>query len=434
VDEEFLCQICASVQEKPTVACENGHTFCFDCIEDWEKSCAERSEPVVCPGGCNARILANKTLNRPLQNVIAKLQVNCPLGEEFNAAKKAAAKRARLQYETTSSERLVVGTCNWQGTLGDYVEKHSVGLGCPLTRVTCCCGEEMRAHEVEDHQETVCPFYKIPCVHCNKKVPRESLRYHIAGVCPEVEKTCLACGEKMPRKDLGGKKFHIDSLLDDERYYGHMRTCPKFKVLCPYWNYGCYEEVEREDMDDHLIKNARKHASIVSGELKSIRDGMRFTETRICWTIPMHFLARMRAPEHYSPESHRLKVGDYNAFLKLHENDSSGDVVLRICVETPPCHLLKPRIDGILVHSLLYDHFEMSHSQEMKEDTDGSFLCVEVPLEKEKESDDDDETMDGATATVPLTLVDIFDPTSLLYRLSVSFRLAGPAEVELGCV
>lgn len=95
VDEDMLCHICHSVQDKPTVACKEGHTFCAGCLEGWEK----RSNQ--CPD-CRSAIPEEKVLNRPLQTIIAKLEVRCP---------KDGAKRARVTRASTSS----IQRCDWQG-------------------------------------------------------------------------------------------------------------------------------------------------------------------------------------------------------------------------------------------------------------------------------------------------------------------------------
>jgi len=37
VDSNLLCAICLSVQDQPARACMNGHTFCFQCLDQWSE-------------------------------------------------------------------------------------------------------------------------------------------------------------------------------------------------------------------------------------------------------------------------------------------------------------------------------------------------------------------------------------------------------------
>lgn len=103
-------------------------------------------------------------------SVINALQVRCP------------ATRAQLkQDEADATEDVstlcnaVANRCDWQGTLGDFVEKHR-DHECPLRKVKCPlgCPAMIFACDVETHTQKECPSRPVSSWAVKKPPPAEN--------------------------------------------------------------------------------------------------------------------------------------------------------------------------------------------------------------------------------------------------------------------
>lgn len=141
VDESLTCNVCYSVLEKPTAVCQAGHTLCGDCADDWKKRSDE------CPE-CRSTMCGN-IICRPLQTMILALKVHCCPEEN---ERRGAAKRARVAADDGASVSVnnttPVVSCEWEGTLSDFLEKHR-DHECQVREVKCPlgCGEVLRAFQ-----------------------------------------------------------------------------------------------------------------------------------------------------------------------------------------------------------------------------------------------------------------------------------------------
>lgn len=64
VDPELICAICMGIFNDPMVICDQGHSCCRKCINDWKK---RQSICPLCKGA-----LGNFVLNRVVANMIKR--------------------------------------------------------------------------------------------------------------------------------------------------------------------------------------------------------------------------------------------------------------------------------------------------------------------------------------------------------------------------
>jgi len=162
VDEEFLCSICTNVLKNPH-SCQQGHTFCLDCITQWLQNKSS------CPSGRKALKVSQLTKVRPMENMINRLMVRCVNADVKNNRRK----RRKLSASAAESEG-----CSWTGRLQDR-ERHS--KTCNYALVNCSkegCTTTVWRQDLKTHEET-CPCRCIPCTHCAKEVIARKHVYHV---------------------------------------------------------------------------------------------------------------------------------------------------------------------------------------------------------------------------------------------------------------
>jgi len=345
VDNNLTCGICKEVLEKPTTVCAEGHMFCAACIADWER---ERCD---CPT-CRENIIS-KILCRPVQNIIMDLQVSCPEIIEYTVSNTKRLCRESDDDVGASKRSLSAKTCDWIGTLSEYLESHKL-KECPYRQVHCDlgCNEMLRFCDLESHKEEKCSHRTIKCTLCNEEMKHSDLSLHNWKHCPEKPGRCLFCGEQMLRKFLGKRPpSGVDDLPEgllslEPRYSGHYKTCPKMRVLCDFHDHGCNVKVKREDLNKHHIKFARVHARMVNETLKSIQEDKDWSQKEMYWRIPISVLEpALDEPDlMFVEESQRVKIGGYQAFLRLMID--AGVVYVKVCVDRPP---FAPSIDSFVI-------------------------------------------------------------------------------------
>lgn len=270
---------------------------------------------------------------------------------------------------------------------------------------------------------------KVTCEKCDEEIEHCNMRTHLLYDCPEAETECMYCGEKMLRKLMGGQHYNSDT--ERWEYTGHHEVCPKLYVGCEFYNQGCFKNLRREDLDEHHVKFARKHAEMVSKEFKSIRAGKYWTAAPcINWVIPGHVLRRIST--RFSPESQRVKVGNYETFLKLVVTQT-GSVEARVCVEDPD--QTPPWVDRITIRLnqsiWAEDALEMRDAQKMEKDNgEDRVYSVGGQLTLYDSSSDND----GDWRRREVVVDDLEYESSGRCLITAQYRLKGPEEVRLGCL
>ena len=94
----------------------------------------------------------------------------------------------------------------------------------------------MERRHIPEHVRDSCPLREIVCEFCEGKVKASEMNPHLEE-CEEFPLHCpKGCSIEVKRKDI---PIHLDN------------HCPLQKVLCPYWDHGCREEMERRQTDAH---------------------------------------------------------------------------------------------------------------------------------------------------------------------------------------
>jgi len=427
-DGNLVCDICHAVQQEPTTICKNGHTFCKTCISEWLTS---RSNCPDCRGAFCAMILI-----QPVKNMVMSLRVRCPEKMEHDDPSKRPRVEGAEDVSDVPSE-----CCGWEGTLSDFLEKHC-DKECRFRKVKCPhgCRKSLRAFEVEAHKETECRKRKVTCTSCQQEIKHYELEYHQQNKCPETMTSCKDCGKEMLRKVLGHRPmfWQADDLpaavaSEEDQFTGHYKECPKVQVGCEFYEYGCKELIVREDLDEHHSKFARIHARMIAAKFKRMEEDKRWSEENMSWEIPVSRIrSAVEMPNRaFCLESIRVKVGHFQAFLRLFVKD--GAVHARVCVDRPLLHRW-PQIDRIKVEGYCEEAvLVMEQEQEMERDAGnhdscsaGGVLrcCADEFSEEEREEERD------ATLQDFLRWFGQDDK----FKIYASFRLSGPCEADERCV
>ncbi|KAI6658973.1 TNF receptor-associated factor 3 [Oopsacas minuta] len=142
--------------------------------------------------------------------------------------------------------------CKWSDTVSTVMyhleECEFFPVLCPLGCV-CLEGErkgkvvKLEKRRIAEHQRDSCRLRELVCEFCMNKVkacemnPHLEICEHFPVLCPN---RCVIEGEEGTRQV---KRRDVPVHLSDE--------CPLQKVECPYWIYGCREEMERKEMNLH---------------------------------------------------------------------------------------------------------------------------------------------------------------------------------------
>lgn len=422
IDRNLLCNICHAVLEKPTAVCKNSHTFCADCIETWEKRSNE------CPD-CRAPI-TNKLRILPLQNLILAMNIKCP--EKARGENDETNKRARQEgAEDVSESQCNDECCGWQGSLSDYVEKHR-SKECMFRSVECPlgCKKMIRVLELESHKTGDCEHQIVKCSLCNKKIRQHKLQGHEIYRCPEARTSCKYCGMRMLRKLLGTKPDNTDwnTASDDlprgqstvANFSGHYKVCHKMPVKCDFFDAGCHVLVKRGDLEGHHARHGRKHAQLVASKMKQMRKDMEKHSKEIEWQLPVSDLREACHERRFIRETQRVRVGAYQAFIRLTVN--SGEVCMFVGVDNPDPESV-PTIDNIFIEAENIAEVKMCEEQRMEKDGGNNNTCS---MGGTLQFPDDDDNFCSATLE---DLIRWSDGSTL--DISASFRLKSPKFVSL---
>lgn len=59
----------------------------------------------------------------------------------------------------------------------------------------------------------------------------------------------------------------------------------RVETCCEFFEQGCHHKIAREDIDDHHVKFARKHANLVSKAIQDNREEINWREKCVNWEI-----------------------------------------------------------------------------------------------------------------------------------------------------
>lgn len=435
VDEEYVCAICHSVLESPVSICKGGHTFCSECCEIWTRGQRKDSCPTC------KRIVLEERPNLPVQNVIMRMMVKCPLTMENMEEEETGGEEEEGGVETRARKRARGGNgeavqqppqqaCGWTGTLSDYLERHCV-RECPFRIVQCsqCC-DDIYACKLEIHEQSECEWRQVECQYCKETMIFSDLAMHQHWDCPDTETECSFCGEKMLRKLLGSKPDYpaVDDLPHEHQesgevqevlYTGHYQTCPKLPVKCDFHSHGCTALVKREDLASHHSNFGRRHAQLIADELI-------WSKKTIVWQVPkVAFIRAQQSPNtQLHVESNRVLVGgEFRAFawLKVVE----GKVWLGVGVEDSS---VTPLIDRIKIKANRETLVDIPTKGKMSKV--GSPKRMYVTGKEAYCRDISSRIVKRRSATIQ----DLLDRTrGNSCQLRASFRVKGPDAVKRGC-
>ncbi|KAI6661204.1 TNF receptor-associated factor 4-like [Oopsacas minuta] len=159
--------------------------------------------------------------------------------------------------------------CEWSDTVSTVIhhleECEFFPVLCPLGCV-CLEGErkgkvlKLEKRRIAEHQRASCPLRELECEFCMNKVkacemnPHLEVCEHFPVPCPN---RCVIEGGEGTRQV---KRRDVAVHLSDE--------CPLQKVECPYWVYGCREEIERKEMDLHEREFVHIHFRLSMTDMK----------------------------------------------------------------------------------------------------------------------------------------------------------------------
>lgn len=338
LNEDLVCALCHDVIQRPTTVCSEGHTYCRECVENVPP-------PRRCPM-CRCDVLPTLMLNRPLQNMISRLRVQCK--HAVSSGDEPASNRQR-----TDDGACARGGCTWTGTI-ETLAAH-LADECRFADILCGnegCLERMHRDALEAHRLT-CPHRLVTCEDCEESVSAKLLEKH-RRTCPKVPVTCPFCNESMKRETLGsgvnwcgryprgyvmgaGAREHNPTDYDTpegSRLSGHFLTCPRLPIKCAFALCGCRHVCERKDYAAHHAEAAALHAEMVGNEMerlrKEIKDTTKWKEMEMWWSIPRDKLA---GSGRKVVKSQSTPVAGYDIYLKLVAQEE--EVRIYVCAEDP---------------------------------------------------------------------------------------------------
>jgi len=253
--------------------------------------------------------------------------------------------------------------------------------------------------------------------------------------------SCEFCGAEMLRKLLGTKPSRWFPAVDDlpqgqsdvAKYSGHYKNCPKVQVKCDFYDQGCHEVFPRMELEDHHAKYGRKHAQLVAAKFAKNEKDKDWYGKGIDWRIPESILRGALLSDMLLQESQRVRIGEYEAFLRL--TMTNGQVCVFACVDNPD---FVPRIDRLQIGIDIneergYCEMKMEKEQIMDQDiSDPTVWKVGGSLLYGNIFEDDEEPNEEERPATIQQLLQWCRDDSL--NIGASFRLKAPGEVILKCM
>ena len=138
VDGHFLCPICHDVFDDPSCFTGCGHSFCTDCLQQYESS-GGSSCPTCRHPASNATTTHGK--NVTLNYVLQELQVKCDAGGHADGEREEDGDGGRIRRRMENGESVVVprpdmtSYCGWTGKLQDWTKHREE---CPFVVEIMC--------------------------------------------------------------------------------------------------------------------------------------------------------------------------------------------------------------------------------------------------------------------------------------------------------
>ena len=173
--DSHTCAICMQLLENPVIACDEGHTFCYGCLDDALK----RDDR--CPTCRAEEIVFVKC--RALENSIAEMKMRCEHSApaaapaEEPAPKRRCAKVRRCSTAPASCAMMAPANglgCEWRGRVSEYRAHLDVCVFKP--RACTYCGVLVSKRDEVSHAAVcvvTCPFYG-----CYHTCPRSQMAAH----------------------------------------------------------------------------------------------------------------------------------------------------------------------------------------------------------------------------------------------------------------
>ena len=173
--DSHTCAICMQLLENPVIACDEGHTFCYGCLDDALK----RDDR--CPTCRAEEIVFVKC--RALENSIAEMKMRCEHSApaaapaEEPAPKRRCAKVRRCSTAPASCAMMAPANglgCEWRGRVSEYRAHLDVCVFKP--RACTYCGVLVAKRDEVSHAAVcvvTCPFYG-----CYHTCPRSQMAAH----------------------------------------------------------------------------------------------------------------------------------------------------------------------------------------------------------------------------------------------------------------
>lgn len=226
----FKCPICRHCLKDP-MQTPCGHRFCQECIDQVLHS----SQP-ICPLD-RTELSKNVFPDAACRRQINALKVYC------------------------SNKR---SGCMWSGEMSDEASHQA---SCEYGKITCkLCNEEiLRTNESKHKGE--CPKRLVPCKYCLQEMNYQSLESHFSS-CGEFPVKCPndCSKEPFPRSKIN---HHVSDI------------CPRTKLPCQLSLFGCSEEIERQQMGNHLAQCSMKHVSQLASTVLRLENEMEKLQTEI---------------------------------------------------------------------------------------------------------------------------------------------------------
>ena len=124
-----------------------------------------------------------------------------------------------------------------------------------------------------EHEREFCPQRELRCEFCGRGVRACEMNPHL-GECQEFPVDCPNDCEAG-----GGTGTRQETRRDVPL---HLEECPLQIVRCPYWDYGCGEEMERRQIDSHDRESIHTHFKLaMKGMEQKLSESIELRDARI---------------------------------------------------------------------------------------------------------------------------------------------------------
>ena len=160
--------------------------------------------------------------------------------------------------------------------------------------------------QLAEHEREFCTQRKLKCEFCGREVRACEINPHL-GECEEFPIDCPDGSEAAGETGTRQMKRGAGPL--------HLTECPLQRVECPYWEYGCGEEMERRQLDLHEREYMHTHFRLAMKEMKRKQiESTELKDAQILQANKINFLEKLSAVK----DSEILSVNKEIKELKTH--------------------------------------------------------------------------------------------------------------------